>query len=342
MTQKLAVVFGGSGFIGRNVVRQLAVAGWRVRIAVRDTQKAQFLKPAGDVGQISFAPTSVTDPQSVAAAVQGADAVINLVGVLFEFGKRTFQAVHVDAAATVAAAAAKAGATTFIHMSALGADENSNSAYARSKAQGEAAVRAAFPKATIFRPSVVFGTEDSFFNLYGLVAQTLPVLPFFTNANPHAPEGGGANFQPVYVGDVASAIVQAVTDERHAGQTYELGGARVYSMRDIVELVNQETMRKRKVIGLPYVFAVPGAYVGAAIRWALHFALKISVNMMILPTLDQLKLLKAGNVLSGKMPGLEAFGIQPTVPETIVPTYLKRFRAVQQNKKIRTVVRNRA
>jgi uncharacterized protein YbjT (DUF2867 family) len=342
MAQKLAVVFGGSGFIGRYVVRHLATAGWRVRVAVRDTQQAQFLKPAGDVGQVSFVPASVTNAQSVAAAVEGADAVVNLVGILLELGRRTFKSIHVDGAANVAAAAARAGVKTLVHMSALGADEASNSSYARSKAQGEVAVRQAFPKAVIVRPSVVFGTEDGFFNLFGLMAQVFPVIPFFTNANPHAPEGGGASFQPVYVGDVAQAIAQAMTDENHAGKTFELGGPRVYSMRDIVNMVNQATMRNRKVIGLPYLFAIPLNVLGACARWALHTVLKISFAAPLLPTFDQIKLLKAGNVLSGKMPGLEAFGIEPTAPDSVVPTYLKRFRSVQQNKKIRTPARNRA
>ncbi|MBL8644858.1 MAG: complex I NDUFA9 subunit family protein [Rhodospirillaceae bacterium] len=338
MTQKLAVVFGGSGFIGRYVVRQLAAAGWRVRIAVRDTRKAQFLKPAGDLGQISFIPASVTDPVSVAAAVHGADAVINLVGVLFDVGKRSFKAMHVTGAANVAQAAMIAGAKTLIHMSALGADAKSETAYARSKAEGEAAVRSAFPNATIFRPSVVFGPEDSFFNLYGLVAQVSPFLPFFTNANPHAPEGGGSKFQLVYVGDVATAIVQAVTDARHAGKTYELGGGRVYTMRDVVQIVNRETMRNRKIIGLPYIFALPGAYIGAAVR-SLMALVGLPVDLLMFPTTDQLKLLKAGSVLTGNLPGLEAFGIEPTVAETVVPMYLKRFRAIQQNKKLRVAAR---
>lgn len=341
MAQKLAVVFGGSGFIGRYVVRHLAAAGWRVRVAVRDTQKAQFLKPAGDLGQVSFVPASVTDPVSVSAAVVGADAVVNLVGILLEAGKRTFTAVHVDGAANVAAATAQAGATTLIHLSALGADEHSTSSYARSKAAGEKAVRGAFTQAIIFRPSVVFGSEDGFFNLYGLIAQTFPFIPFFTNTNPQAPEGGGASFQPVYVGDVASAILQAASDGRHAGQTYELGGPRVCTMRDIVQMVNQATMRHRKIIGLPYLFAWPLIIAGAVARWALHFVLRISLQAPLLPTADQVKLLKAGSVLSGKLPGLEAFGIAPTAPDAVVPTYLKRFRPVQQNKRMR-VARNGA
>ncbi len=342
MAQKLAVIFGGSGFIGRYVVRHLAQAGWRVRVAVRDTQSAQFLKTAGDVGQVSFVPASVTDAGSVAAAVAGADAVINLVGILLEVGKRTFKAVHVDGAANVAAAATRAGVTTLIHMSALGADQNSNSSYARSKALGEAAVRSAFPTATIFRPSVVFGTEDGFFNLYGLIAQVFPMIPYFTNANPYAPEGGGASFQPVFVSDVASAMMQAMVDQRHAGKTYELGGPRVYTMRDIVQMVNRDTMRNRKVIGLPYVFAYPIAYVGVVVRWVLYVLTKISLAAPLLPTPDQIKLLKAGSVLSGQQPGLEAFGISATAPDTVVPTYLRRFRPVQHNKKIRTPARDKA
>lgn len=343
MAQKLAVVFGGSGFVGRYLVRHLASAGWRVRVAVRDTQRAQFLKPAGDLGQVSFAPTSITNPASIAAAVEGADAVINLVGILLEHGPRTFQAVHVDGAVAVAQAAARAGVKTFVHMSALGADVASNSAYARSKAEGETAVRAAFPNAVIIRPSVIFGTEDGFFNLYGAMAQIFPVLPFFTNKHPQAPEGGGASFQPVYVVDVASAMFQAATDSRHAGKTYELGGPRVMTMRDVVEMVNAATMRNRKVLGLPYLFSWPLSVLGGLLRWLAYYSgLRLSLQLAFLPTFDQVKLLKAGNVLTGKLPGLESFGIQGTAPDSIVPTYLKRFRAVQQNKKMRLPARKSA
>ncbi len=333
MTHKWAVVCGGSGLIGRYLVRHLAAAGWRVRVAVRDTRKAQFLKPAGDLGQISFIPASITNPTEVAAAVHGADAVVNLVGVLFDIGKRSFQAIHVDGAANVAKAAAQAGAKTLIHVSALGADANSDSAYARSKADGEAAVRAAFPAATIFRPSVVFGPEDQFFNLYGLIAQVSPFLPFFTNTNPRSPEGTGSKFQLVYVGDVASALLQAITDQKHAGKTYELGGSRVYSMRDVVEIVNRETMRNRTILGLPYITAWGQIALGWVVRKLL------GLGTPLLPSADQIKLLKKGSVLTGNLPGLEAFGIQPTVAETIVPSYLKRFRALQQNKKLRIAAR---
>jgi NADH dehydrogenase len=314
----------------------LAAASWRVRVAVRDTQKAQFLKPAGDLGQISFMPVSILDPTGVAAAVAGAAAVVNLVGVLFDMGTRSFKAIHVDGAATIAKAAAAAGVPRLIHMSALGADPKSPSSYARSKAAGEAAVRAAFPNATIVRPSVVFGPEDGFFNLYGLIAQTMPFIPFFTDANPRAPEGGGASFQPVYVVDVAQAILKAATDSGHAGRTYELCGPRVYTMRDIVEMVNRETKRERMIVGLPYLAAWGAVALGAIVRAVLRYATPL------LPSADHLKLLRMGNVASGRVPGLEAFGIDPTTPDAIVPTYLKRFRPVQQNKRIRAGARSGA
>ena len=323
MTGKLVTVFGGSGFIGRHVVRHLAARGWRVRLAVRDTEQAGFLRPAGNLGQISAVPTTITNDASVAAAVKGADAVINLVGILYERGKRSFQALHVDGARRIATAAKAAGASHLIHVSALGADAASPSKYARSKAAGEAAVHGAFPGATIFRPSVVFGTEDRFFNLFGAMAQISPVLPYFTNTVPHAPGGGGSKFQPVYVGDVAEAIVGAVSGEAHAGRTYELSGPKVYDMKEILQIVNRETMRKCQIWGMPYLIAHINA-----------------VFLQFLPTPlltpDQVKLLKLGSVASGRAPGLEAFGITPTPVELIVPTYLKRFRPVQQTKKIRS------
>ena len=322
MSGKLVTVFGGSGFIGRHVVRHLAAHGWRVRIAVRDIEEAGFLRPAGNLGQISLIPTSIVAAADVAAAVKGADAVINLVGVLYERGKRTFQALHVDGARRIAEAAKAAGATHLVQVSALGADAASPSKYARSKAAGEAAVHGAFPGATIFRPSVVFGPEDHFFNMFGAIAQVSPVLPLFTNTAPHAPGGGGTRFQPVYVSDVAEAIVAAVSGEAHQGRTYELAGPKVYTMLEILKIVNRETMRKRMIWGMPYVFA--------SIKAAF---LQLLPKPLLTP--DQVKLLKLDNVASGRAPGLEAFGITATPVELIVPTYLKRFRPVQQTKKIR-------
>jgi len=326
MTNKLVTIFGGSGFIGRYLVRHLAAQGWRVRVAVRDTERANFLKPAGNLGQIALMPVSVSDPVAVAAAVAGADAVVNLVGIMHERGKRTFQAVHVNAAANVAKAAATAGVKRLVHMSALGADPESPSAYARSKDSGEMAVRAAFPTATIFRPSVVFGTEDGFFNLFGWMAQVFPVIALFTNHNPHSPAGGGPKFQPVFVGDVVEAMAQALTGEGHAGKIYELAGPRVYEMRDIVHLVNRETQRNRLVMGIPF----PLAQIAA-------FFLQFLPKPLLTP--DQVKLLKLGNVASGRRPGLAVFGITPTTVEVVVPTYLKRFRPLQQTKKLRLQAR---
>ncbi len=326
MTEKLVTIFGGSGFIGRYLVRHLAAQGWRVRVAVRDVPKAWFLKPAGNLGQIALIPCSVTDPAGVAAAVEGADAVVNLVGIMNERGKRTFQAIHVDAATTVAKAAAAAGVKRLIHMSALGADPQSPSKYAVSKDAGEMAVRAAFPGATIIRPSVVFGTEDGFMNTLGWMAQVAPAIVFFTNTNPHAPQGGGSKFQPVYVGDVVEAMAQALTGEAHAGKIYELAGPKVYDMRALAHIVNKETGRRRMIWGLPY----PVAEIAAMF-------LQFLPKPLLTP--DQVKLLKLGNVATGRRPGLAVFGITPTTLEVVVPTYLKRFRGVQQTKKLRLQAR---
>ncbi len=327
MTEKLVTIFGGSGFIGRHVVRKFAAAGWRVRIAVRDTRAATFLKPAGDLGQISLMPTSIRDEASVAAAVKGADAVVNCVGILYERGERTFEAVHVEGARRIAKAAATAGASYLVHISALGAEASSPAAYARSKAAGEAAVQEAFPTATILRPSVVFGPEDGFFNLFGRIAQLFPVLPFFTDIVPHVEGGGGSKFQPVYVGDVAEAVLQSVTVSGHCGDTYELVGPRVYDMREILQIVNRETMRNRWIIGVPFIVAQVQA-----------FFLQFLPTPLLTP--DQVKLLKLGNVAHGGKPGLEDFGLTPCAVEGIVGSYLKRFRPVQQTKRMRLSPRN--
>lgn len=335
----LVTIFGGSGFIGRYVVRLLAAEGWRVRVVVRDVQRALFLKTAGDLCQIALIPATLGDPASVARAVAGADAVINLVGILAERGARTFDRVHVDGARVVAEAAKAAGVGRFVHMSALGADATSPSAYARSKAGGEAAVRAAFPGAVVLRPSVVFGTEDGFFNMFGKLSQISPVLPFFTNIVPHAPGGGGPKFQPVYVGDVAEAIVRSLKGEGHSGATYELGGPRVYDMRQILELVDRESLRHRWVKGFPFAVGDAGALVLQFVYWLRNVALGWLIPVSLMPdpplTPDQMKLLRIDNVLTGQLPGLSAFGIEPTSPDVIAPSYLKRFRPVQQNKKMR-------
>ena len=327
MTQKLVTIFGGSGFIGRHLVRHFAAQGWRVRVAVRDIQRAAFLKPAGDLGQISLVPASVLDPASIGRAVQGADAVVNLVGALFEKGgKRSFNALHVVGAENVAKAAHAAGVSHLVQMSALGADAHATSKYARSKAEGEKAARDAFPKATIIRPCVVFGPEDGFFNLFGMIAQYSPILPFFTNTVPHAAGGGGPRFQPVYVGYVVNAIAQSLDGAAHQGQVYELAGPRIYDMREVLNIVNETALRRRWVAGFPFFVASFNA-----------FFLQILPKPLLTP--DQVKMLKLGNVATGRLPGLAAFGIAPTTVEVVVPTYLKRFRPVQQNKKLRLEVR---
>ncbi len=323
MARRLVTVFGGSGFIGRTLVRRLAAQGWVVRAAVRDPTAAEFLKPMGDVGQVTPLRADITDPAAVTMAVAGADAVVNLVGILYERGSRSFEAVHVKGAANVAAAAKAAGITKLVHMSALGADKNSESAYARSKAAGEEAVLAAFPGATIIRPSVVFGPDDDFFNRFGKMAMISPVLPVFTSDGfkPVCGEGGcsidlfgsgGPTFQPIHVGDVAAAIAAVLDDSRLAGKVYELGGPRRYSMKEIMELVLQVTGRQCHLVPVPFGLGM----VQAAF-------LQLMPNPML--TRDQVRLMKVDNVVRGGKPGVAELGITPTAAEAVLPLYLNRY-----------------
>jgi len=323
--RRVVTVFGGSGFIGRQVVRRLAQQGWTVRAAVRDPVRAGFLKPMGDPGQVNPVRADVSDPASVSAVIAGADAVVNLVGILFEKGRASFDAIHRQGAANVAQAAKDAGIATLVHMSALGADKGSPSDYARTKALGEDAVQAAFPNATIFRPSVVFGPDDDFFNRFAKLARLSPVLPVFTGDGfkPVRTEhgygvdlfgSGGPTFQPVYVGDVAEAIVKAVEDVSLRGKVFELGGPRRYTLKEILELVNRATGRKRLLVPLPFAVANVQA-----------FFLKFLPKPALTP--DQVKLLKVDNVVRGGKPGLADLGISPVAAEAIVPTYLHRYQA---------------
>lgn len=305
MQGQLVTIFGGSGFLGRYVVTALARQGARIRVAVRRPDEALYLKPLGSVGQIVVSQANLRAPASVAAAVAGADAVINLVGILFERSKQNFEAVHAQGAGLVAEAARKAGAKRLIHISALGADMESPSAYARSKAEGEARVRENFPGATIFRPSVVFGPEDRFFNLFASLARISPVLPLIG--------GGATRFQPVYVGDVAAAIEAALADPTTAGKIFELGGPDIYSFADILRLVVRETGRWCLLVPVPFAAAkLEGAF----------------LQMLPVPplTVDQVRLLERDNVASGKAPGLKDLGITPTPVEGAVQDYLIRFR----------------
>ena len=304
--QGLVTVFGGSGFVGGQVVRALAKAGHRVRVAVRNPNLAYRMRMLGDVGQIEVVQANVRNAPSVARAVDGAEAVVNLVGVLWESGRQTFQTLHVMGAKTVAEQARAAGATRFVQVSALGADLDSSSKYQRTKAQGEAAVRAAFPGAVVIRPSVMFGAEDKFFNKFGQMAALFPALPLIG--------GGETKFQPVYVGDVAQVVAKAVASPAAEGLTYELGGPAVYSFKALMELILRETGRNRVLAPIPFFAA---SLIG-----------KVGDLSPINPPLtsDQVETLKADNVADHGLPGLTEAGVVPTAVEAVVPSYLYRYR----------------
>jgi NADH dehydrogenase len=309
VSDRLVTVYGGSGFIGRHVVRLLAQNGWRIRVAVRRPDLAHFLQPLGAVGQIHAVQANLRYRDSVLRAAEGSDAVINLVGILAPSGRQSFDAVHAYGARMVADAAREAGAQTLVHLSAIGADANSSSAYARSKAEGEARVREFFPNAAILRPSIVFGPEDDFFNRFAAMARMSPVLPLVG--------GGKTRFQPVFVGDVATAIGMGVDGNVKPKAIYELGGPEVKSFREIMEYVLKVTYRKRLLASLPFGIARMQAQV-----------------LQLLPkpllTVDQVELLRRDNVVSDEaiaqqrtLPGL---GVSPTAVEAVVPSYLYRFR----------------
>jgi uncharacterized protein YbjT (DUF2867 family) len=315
--QRLATVFGGSGFIGRYVVTNLARAGWLVRVAVRRPDEALFLKTAGVVGQVTPVAANVRDRASVARAVAGADAVVNLVGILHEGGSQKFEAVHAEGARAIAEEAVRAGARHLVQISAIGADPNSDSAYVRTKAAGEAAVRQAFPSATILRPSIVFGAEDGFFNRFARMAQLAPALPLIG--------GGKTRFQPVYVGDVAEAVVRAIETPEAAGQTYELAGPKIYSFAELMRMVLHETGRRRPLVPLPFAIA---SAIGCVAQGATR---AVNALVPILPgpalTIDQVRQLKRDNVPSAGSAGLTDLGITPTGVEAVIPAYLERYRA---------------
>ena len=303
-TRKVATVFGGSGFIGRYVVKRLAAEGYVVRVAVRDTERALFLKPMGAVGQVVplFAP--LTSQADVARAVDGADVVVNLVGILAERRPGDFQRIQAEGAGHVAREAAGAAVGALVHVSAIGADPASDSLYASSKGKGEAAVREAFPQATVLRPSVVFGPEDQFFNRFATMAQWLPVLPVIA---------GKTRLQPVYVGDVADAVMAGLNRPDAKGSIFELGGPQVWTMRGLMEWILRETRRNRRLIELP---------IGLA-RLQAGLLERLPGKLL---TRDQLKLLARDNVVAPGAAGLAALGIVPTAIELIVPAYLQRFR----------------
>lgn len=249
----LVTIFGGSGFVGRHTVRAFAKAGWRVRVAVRHPNLGNYLLPMGHVGQIQVLKTDVTNADAVATAAAGADAVVNLVGILTQgWGHQTFTDLHVEAAANIAHAAKTAGARALIQISSIGANADSPSRYLSSKAEGEAAVREASADATILRPSIVFGPEDTFFNKFAGLARFFPALPLIG--------GGATKFQPVFVGDVADAIVKCAGDAATRGKTYELGGPTLYSFKELMELILRETGRKRLLVPLPFFAGMLKSY----------------------------------------------------------------------------------
>lgn len=309
--RKIITIFGGTGFIGRYTVQQLARTGAQIRIATRSPASAYFLKPCGDVGQIVPIACDIHDTASVARAVAGSTHVINLIGILFESGRKNrFDAIHHLAAQRIAHAAAEAGAQQFIHISAIGASKQATAHYAQSKADGEEAVLRAYPSAVILRPSLVFGAEDNFFNRFAAMARLSPVLPLVM--------GGKTRFQPVYVGDIADAIAKIVTcpaASKYAGQIFELAGPQTATFRALLELMLHMTGRKRLFVPLP----APVAKIIGALG-----------SLCPTPplTVDQVRSLAADNVASGHHPGLADLGITPTAMGGILPTYLRQYRKI--------------
>ena len=302
-TRSVATVFGGSGFIGRYIVKRLAHKGFVVRVAVRDTERALFLKPMGAVGQVVPLHASLANQATVHRAVEGADLVVNTVGILAEQRSGDFQLIQAEGAGLVARLSAGAGVARLVHISAIGANPNAASRYAASKGVGEALVREAFPGATILRPSLVFGPEDHLFNQFAGMARLLPFMPVIC---------GNTQFQPVYVGDVADAVMAALARSDTAGATYELGGPQVWRFRELLAYVLKETGRRRPLVGIPMGLARLQARV-----------------MEMLPgqplTRDQLLMLASDNIVGPDMPGLKDLGVVPTPVELMVPLYLRRF-----------------
>ena len=308
-TPGLVTVFGGSGFVGTQAVRALARKGWRIRVAVRNPASSVELKVMGDVGQIQPVRCDITSPEDVARVLRGADAAVNLVGILFETPGRGFDKTHVEGSRNVAEACVAQGVDRLVQMSAIGADPQSEGEYGRSKGQAEAAVREIKPDAVILRPSIVFGTGDGFLNRFASMATMAPALPLIG--------GGETKFQPVWVGDVAEAVARSVTSTDAAGRTFELGGPAVWSFKDILEYILRETGRSRLLAPLPFFAA---GIIGSLAE--------ITAVLGIAPVLtrDQVVMLKTDNVVAAGADGLSDLGIEPTGLEAIAPSYLWRYR----------------
>lgn len=306
MAQRIVTVVGGSGFLGRYVVKHLAKAGFTVRVLCRHPSSAQHLKPSGTVGQIVLDYADLAKPETLKGKLNYSEAVINLVGVLYESGRQNFSRIHAQGAEKLAKEAKDARVPHFIHVSALGIERASNSTYARTKLAGEEAVRNIYPNATIFRPSVLFGAEDNFFNQFARMSLFTPALP--------AIGGGETKFQPVYVDDVAHAIVTALQTMETAGKTYELGGPKVYSLKELLAYLGETIGRKRALLPIPFPVA---RLIGSAAQLLPHPLL----------TSDQVRLLQQDNVVNAEALGFAALGITPTSVESVVPRYLSYRKA---------------
>ncbi|MEX0371117.1 MAG: complex I NDUFA9 subunit family protein [Tateyamaria sp.] len=321
---KLVTIYGGSGFVGRYIARRMAKAGWRVRVAVRRPNEAIFVKPYGVVGQVEPVLCNIRDDASVAQVMAGADAVVNCVGILAPQGKNTFDAVQAEGAARIARIAAEHGVDTMVHVSAIGADAESESAYARTKAQGEAGVLEHMPNAVILRPSIVFGPEDQFFNRFASMSRLGPILPVV---------GANTQFQPVYVDDVAKAAELALTGSVAAG-VYELGGPDVRSFRELMDVMLGVIRRKRAVLNIPF---------WAASIMGFGFDLLNTLSLGLLPaqiTRDQVRNLRNDNVVAADAKGFADLGIEPVALEAVLPEYLWRFRPSGQYDAIKESAKN--
>jgi NADH dehydrogenase len=321
---KLVTIYGGSGFIGRYIARRMAKAGWRVRVAVRRPNEAMYVKPYGVVGQVEPVLCNIRDDASVASVMAGADAVVNCVGILARSGKNTFDAVQAEGATRVARIAAEQGIAKMVHISAIGADAEAQSEYSQTKAQGEAGVLKHMPEAIILRPSIVFGTEDEFFNRFAGMTRMGPILPI---------AGADTKFQPVHVDDVAKAAEVALTTDAAAG-VYELGGPDVASMRDMMQSMLGVIRRRRLVLNIPFF---------AARIMAFFFELAGKLSFGIAPVMltgDQVKSLRVDNVVADGAKGLSDLGIDPVAMQVILPDYLWRFRPSGQYDAIKESAKN--
>jgi uncharacterized protein YbjT (DUF2867 family) len=312
---KLVTIFGGSGFVGRYIARRMAKEGWRVRVAVRRPNEALFVRPYGTPGQVEPVACNIRDDASVRSVIRGADAVVNCVGILNRSGRNTFDAVQAEGAGRIARIAAAEGVGHIVHISAIGADAQSDSVYSRSKAEGEAAVLAAFPGAVVLRPSIIFGTEDGFFNRFAAMSRMGPILPVV---------GANTRFQPVYVDDVAQAAVKGILGQATPG-IYELGGPEVDTFRGLMQRMLTVIQRRRAVLNVPFWVA---NIMGFAFDALQAITLGLVENKMI--TRDQVRNLRRDNVVSSDAKGLVDLGIQPTAMDAVLPDYLWRFRASGQ------------